>query len=79
MRVLKSITQEMNLTVVVVIHEPEHRPAFCDQFILLKKGRLFAAGNKQIITAQTIKEIYQINAEVMTISGVPVVVPTSAP
>lgn len=79
MRVLKSITQEMNLTVVVVIHDLSMALRFADQFVLLKKGRLFAAGNKQIITAETIKEIYQINAEVMTISGVPVVVPTSAP
>ncbi len=75
MRVLKSITQEMNLTVVVVIHDLSMALRFADQFVLLKKGRLFAAGDKQIITTETIKEIYQINAEVLNISGVPVVVP----
>ncbi|TKB24490.1 ABC transporter ATP-binding protein [Desulfopila sp. IMCC35006] len=77
MRVLKNITQEMQLTVVVVIHDLSMALRFADQFVLLKKGRLFAAGNRQIITAATIKEIYQINAEVFNISGIPVVVPTS--
>lgn len=77
MQVLKNITQEMNLTVVVVIHDLSMALRFADQFVLLKKGRLFASGNKQIITAEAIREVYQIDAEVLHISGIPVVVPTS--
>ncbi len=75
---LKRIAAELQLTVVVVIHDLSLALRFADRFVLLKNGTLFIEGDHQIITSESIKEVFHIDAEIHQIGGVPVVVPTYA-
>ncbi len=72
---LKRITREIQLTVVVVIHDLSLALRFADRFVLLKNGSLFASGDRRIITTGNIREVYQIEADIHDIGGIPVVVP----
>ncbi len=76
---LKRISQELQLMVVIVIHDLSLALRFADHFVLLKNGSLFAAGDHEIITTDTIREVFQIEAEIHDIGGVPVVVPKQVP
>lgn len=75
---LKRITAELQLTVVVVIHDLSLALRFADRFVLLKNGTLYAEGDQRTITAKNIKEVFHIDAEIHHIGGVPIVVPTYA-
>jgi iron complex transport system ATP-binding protein len=75
---LQQIAAELQLTVVVVIHDLSLALRFADRFILLKEGTLYAAGDSRIITRESIREVFHIDAEIHQISGVPIVVPTYA-
>lgn len=75
MTTLKTITVDMHLTTVIVMHDLSMAMRFADKFLVLKDGELYAYGDSSVITSQTIKDVYGIDAVVQTIGGVSVVVP----
>jgi iron complex transport system ATP-binding protein len=74
MAALARITRELGILVVVVLHDLSLALRFADRFVLLKDGRVFAAGGPEVINRETIRAVYRIEAEVHQVAGVPVVV-----
>lgn len=75
MQMLSQITQESEMATVIAIHDLNLALRYAKKFILLKDKKLYASGGKEIITAESVKEVYQIEASVVEINGYPVVVP----
>jgi iron complex transport system ATP-binding protein len=75
MRLLRRISRELNLVVVVVIHDLSTAMRFSDRFVLLCQGNIHATGGKEIITPESIKTVFHIEAAVHDIDNIPVVVP----
>jgi len=75
MKLLRQVTRSLSLTVAVVIHDLTLALRFADRFILLSEGRLFASGGREVITTETIRAVYHIEALVHDCKGIPVVVP----
>ena len=60
---------------VMTLHDINLAARYCDKFILLKDGRICAAGDRGIITPENIREVYGMDAQVVEAGGYPVVVP----
>lgn len=75
MTTLKTITQNMHLSTVIVMHDLSMAMRFADKFLILKDGEVYAYGDSSVITSQTIKDVYGIDAVMQTVGGVSVVVP----
>jgi iron complex transport system ATP-binding protein len=55
------------LSVVVVLHDLNLAAQWCDRLYLLKDGALFAAGDAdQVLTAETILEVFSVEVSVLT-------------
>jgi len=76
MSLLHAVTRNLDITSLVVTHNLNNALRFADRFILLKNGRVLAAGGKDIITAEVIQEAFHIDATIGQVGGVTVVVPT---
>lgn len=64
LKLLQSLT-EKGKTVVIVLHDLNLAARFCEKLLLLKKGAVEAYGDcQQVLTKQTLKETYHINAEI---------------
>jgi iron complex transport system ATP-binding protein len=48
---------------------------YSDRFLLLKGGRIFAAGGVEVISPETIEEVYGIPVFVEIFRGQPMVIP----
>ena len=75
MSLLRRISRDMDLVVVVVLHDLSMAARFADRFIMLKSGHIHAEGDLHVITPDTIRNVYGIEATVHTIDGVPTVIP----
>lgn len=75
MALLKEITHRLNLATLVVTHDLNSALRFADSFFLLKDGTLHAAGPKNIITPQTIEEVFNLKSVIAEVAGFPVMVP----
>ncbi len=76
MSLLHAVTRDLGITSLVVTHDLNNALRFADRFILLKRGRVLAAGGKEIITPAVIREAFRIDAAIGEVAGVTVVVPT---
>jgi len=75
MSLLHAVTRDLNIASLLVTHDLNSALRFADEFILLKGGNIFACGNREIITPDTIKEVFHIDAIVEEVAGIPVVIP----
>ncbi|MBU1404914.1 MAG: ABC transporter ATP-binding protein [Proteobacteria bacterium] len=76
MSLLKKITRELDLVTVSVLHDLGTALRFSDRFLLLKEGGLYAWGDRSVVTAPAIREVFGMEALLHEVAGIPVVLPT---
>lgn len=75
LELIQKLNKENNLTVVMVLHDINQAIKYSDEIIALKKGKIFAKGKtEEVIKKESIKEVFNINIEVLSIFGKKVVV-----
>lgn len=72
---VKRLTRTRRLTTLVAIHDLNLASRFCDRLVMLRNGRIFAAGDAGILTSKNIEAVYGVKATVMKAQGRIVVVP----
>lgn len=75
MALLQRLARDLNLVVVVVIHDLSMAVRYSDRFALLRQGKIHGAGGREVITPEIIHAVFHIEAEIQEIGGVPIVVP----
>ena len=75
MKLLRDIAKANGIIVLVICHDLNVASKFCDRLILLSKGKVASDGtSSEVITAENIKNVYDVNAEVQMVDGRPYVV-----
>lgn len=69
MRNIAQIVREDDITAIVVIHDLNLALKYCDRFLLLHEGEAFCYGDSRVITPETIRTVYGVNAEIEEIRG----------
>ena len=60
------ILKDLNMTIISAIHDLNLAMKFCDQVVIIDKGRIIVTGNpKDIITRENLKEIFKIDAQII--------------
>ncbi|WP_386697111.1 ABC transporter ATP-binding protein [Lonepinella sp. MS14436] len=66
MKLIKKLSRELGLGVVIVIHDVNLAAAFCDELIALHSGKLLAQGTpEQLITPDSLQQIYGLQLNVI--------------
>lgn len=67
LKLLKKLNEDENRTIVMVIHDLNHAARFSDRMIAMNKGRLMKEGTaEEVMTAEVLKNVFQIDAVVVT-------------
>lgn len=72
---IRSLIHGSTKSAVMTMHDINLALRYSDKFLLLNNGRITAAGNSNIITPETIKEVYQMDVHVTKAAGYLMVVP----
>ncbi len=77
MEVMEIITRqaEEGISALVSVHDLNLALRYCDRFIMLKEGMVFAEGGKEMFTTGSIETVYGINVSVLDNNGRTLVVP----
>lgn len=73
--VIKEVAQKQNIAVIVTMHDINLALRFANKFILMKNGKIFATGGREIITAESIEAVYDVKAAVYEINGAMIMIP----
>jgi iron complex transport system ATP-binding protein len=76
-RLLRDLSRQEGRTCLCVGHDLNVAAAYCDRLILLSRGRIAAIGRPaEVLTADLVRQVYDIDAEVtLRRDGRPVVLP----
>ena len=75
LNVLHGIVREKGLYAIMTNHDINLSVRHPDRLIMLKVGRIYASGGKEIITSESIRDVYGMNVAVEQIRGNPVIIP----
>ena len=65
MKILKNISIQKNISVIIIIHDLNLASLFCDSLIILKDGRFIEKGSpKEVINEENIKSVYNLDCKV---------------
>jgi iron complex transport system ATP-binding protein len=75
MHLIRNIVKKNHMAAIMIIHDLNLAIRHSDKFVLMKDGAVYAVGGHEVITPKTIKAVYNIDAYVETVRGIPVVIP----
>lgn len=72
MKILRRLCDELGKTVILVLHEINYAAFYSDYICAFKNGAIAKYGTvAEVITKETLKEIYNVEFEIMEIQGKP--------
>ncbi len=75
MHLIRNIVKKNHMAAIMIIHDLNLAIRHSDKFILMKEGMVYAVGDHEVITPENIKAVYNIDAYVESVRGIPVVIP----
>jgi iron complex transport system ATP-binding protein len=75
MHLIRNIVKKNHMAAIMVIHDLNLAIRHSDKFVLMKDGVVYATGGHEVITPENIKQVYNVDAFVETVRGIPVVIP----
>ncbi len=69
------VCRHNDIAVVIVIHDLNLALRYCDKFMLIKENQVYDYGSEEIITCESIEDVYQIAVNIHEIDGERVIVP----
>lgn len=77
MRELRALSHHEKKTVVIVLHDINQAAQFADTVVTMKSGKVTAVGSPvDVITQETIKQLYDVDVTVLHHQGRPVIIDT---
>lgn len=68
---LMDIVKNLDITVIAAIHDLNIAAMYCDFIYVMKHGAIVTKGTpKEVLTSETIEDIYEVKADVMEQNGV---------
>ena len=78
MRELRQLSHNQQKTVVIVLHDINQAAQFADTVVTMKAGEVTAVGcPADVITKETMKDLYNVDVTVLSHQGRPVIVDTA--
>ena len=74
LQVIRDIARMNKICVGIIIHDLNLAIRYCDKFLFLKDAKVYRFGDRESITPEVIKELYNIGAEIIYYRDIPVIV-----
>ena len=77
LHLVKDISRENNIGVVMVIHDLSHAARYCDRFLFLRDSKVYAYGGPEVLTPENIRAVYGMEVDILEHKGNKVIVGVS--
>lgn len=74
MSLIRELARSRGFAAMTVIHDLNLAARYCDRFLFLKDGHVFACGGSECLNRENIRAVYDIDCEVTSFGGFPVIV-----
>lgn len=74
LRAVRKILTERGISAMMVIHDLNLALRYCNKFAFIHEGEVYRYGDESIITPQTVRTVYGIDASIGVVDGIKVLV-----
>lgn len=74
MALVRDLASGRGISVIVVLHDVSLALRYCDQFLFMKAGSVYAFGGPSIVNEETIYDVYGVDSTIAEVNGRKVVV-----
>lgn len=78
MEILRERTLE-NFSALIAVHDINLATTFCDRILMVKDGKIAYSGGPEVVTPESIKDVFDAHVRVREQAGRPFVIPSAAP
>jgi iron complex transport system ATP-binding protein len=79
MDLTRRLVAKQNLAAVIAIHDLNLASRFCDKIVMMKKGKVCAAGDaRSVLTLESIRSVYGVDVIINFDSKIPYIIPVEA-
>ncbi len=75
LQMVRNMAKEEGISVAIIIHDLNLALRYCDRYLFMKDGRIFADCSLENVSREVINEVYGMNVVIESIMGHPTVVP----
>lgn len=75
MELIRHCAHDHHIAVLAVLHDLNLALRFCDRFLFLSGGAVYASGGPEAVTPETLRAVYGMEVRVERFRDIPVVVP----
>lgn len=75
MHLIRNIVKKNHMAAIMTIHDLNLAIRHSDKFVLMKERMIYSVGGHEVITPESIKMVYNTDAYVESVRGIPVVIP----
>lgn len=75
MDLIRNLTLKLGIATIAVMHDLNMALRFSDRFVLVNEGQVRAAGGREVMTAENIRETYKLYVVRHELDGIPLVIP----
>jgi len=73
---IKKLTRERNITVLLSLHDPNLAGIFADQIVMIKNGSVLKSGKPaEVLNEKFIEELYSISVRVLQTDSLRIIYP----
>lgn len=70
MELVKRLNKEYGMTIVMVLHDINQAIAYSDEILCMKQGKILFTGTpNEVVTKENMRELYDIDMEVLTLGS----------
>ncbi|OQX75507.1 MAG: iron ABC transporter ATP-binding protein [Bacteroidetes bacterium 4484_276] len=77
MQILKDLSHK-GITVILAIHDLNMAAKYCNELIMLDKGKTFATGDRSILDENNIKSLYEVEVKILGYGNDNIIIPLKA-
>lgn len=75
LHIISKIRNDENIGAAIIIHDLNHAMSHCDKFLFLKDSKVYSFGGVETVTAESIGDVYNLRADIITHKGYRIIVP----
>ena len=75
MSLVRSIVDERDIAAAAIMHDLNLSLRYCDRFLMVKDGLVAAYGDVNVITPESVADVYGVDVEIIEHRGRRIVVP----
>lgn len=75
MKIIKKVVEKKMISAIITVHDLNLALNYAEKVLILKNGKIFTFGSTDVLSKETVREVYGVEVEILKYNGKTILVP----